>query len=105
MGWGVGVYPGVGSSCGRFGSGLWGEGRCWVEWGWVGWFPCRVVVGWGWASGGRVGVGSNGVGSGRLRVELWSGGVGPLGGGLVLGRMGSGRVVSVSSCGRVGSPC
>ena len=50
-----------------------------------------------------VGVGSNWVGSGRLRVELWSGWVGPLSVGSVLGRIGLGRVVSASSCGRVGS--
>ena len=40
------------SSCGRFGSGLCRSGRCWVESGWVGSSPCRVVVGWGGASAG-----------------------------------------------------
>ena len=38
----------------------------------------RLWSGWGRASGGRVGVGSNGVGSGRLRVELWLGWAGAL---------------------------
>merc|ERR1712020_449126 len=73
------------SSCGRVGSGLCRSGRCWVESGWVGSSPRRVVVGLGRASVGRVGVGSNRVGSGRLRVELWSGWVGPLSVGSVLG--------------------
>ena len=61
---------------------------------------CRVVS--------RVGSGSGRVGSGqgrsgRLRVQFFFCWVGPLSVGSVLGRIGLGRVVSVSSCGWVGS--